>query len=103
MHEWIKLLNIENSQLHDAVIAAMLFSKDTNKEIFVLETTNSTLKYCLSVERGNAENILSYSHKDKYFSFDHYNSKHGPSVKYAEEVLIVDKKIQKYYSELGIK
>lgn len=103
VHEWIKLLNLENPELHDAVVVAMLLSKDFGKEIFVLDNASDHLKYRLSLERGNADNILSYSYKDKFMSFDHYSVKHGPSVKYAEQAYLVDKQILRYYSELGIK
>lgn len=101
---WIKAINIKNPELHDAILAAMLLSKDTSKEIFVLRNSEGgKLKYRLSTNRGNADNILSYSHKDRYISFDHYNVTDGPLIETASNQLLIERKLDSYYQELGIK
>lgn len=103
--KWIKLLNERNPELHDAVIAAMLLSKDINTEIFLHHNTKEDrkLKYVISDKRGDAENILSYNHKTHSFSFDHYSEKDGPSMQTVEDREVINKKINKYYEELGVK
>ena len=102
---WIKMLDKNNPELHDAVIAAMLVSKDSGKEVFVLRENapNKKLKYKLSVLRGNEDNILSYTHKDSWFAFDHYNDNDGPWLSTAENQLFIENKLNKYYKELNIK
>ena len=101
---WIKAINIKNPELHDAIVAAMLLSKDTSKEIFVLRNSEGgKLKYRLSTNRGNADNILSYSHKDRYISFDHYNVTDGPLIETTSNQLLIERKLDSYYQELGIK
>ena len=101
---WIKAINIKNPELHDAIVAAMLLSKDTSKEIFVLRNSEGgKLKYRLSTNRGNADNILSYSHKDRYVSFDHYNVTDGPLIETTSNQLLIERKLDSYYQELGIK
>ena len=102
---WIKMLDKSNPELHDAVIAAMLVSKDSGKEVFVLRENdaNKKLKYKLSILRGNADNIMSYTHKDSWFSFDHYNDKDGPWLSTAENQLFIENKLNRYYKELNIK
>lgn len=102
---WIRMLNQENSQLHDAVLAAMLASKASGKEVFIQieQYPLSRFKYKLSYERGGAENLLSYNHVGGYFSFDHYSEKIGPTLTAAENMIVIDRKINRYYSELGIK
>jgi hypothetical protein len=107
---WIKMLNEKNPQLHDAVVGAMLLSKDSNKEIFILRNIqpDSTglikrSKYRLSTIRGDAENILSVDFKNKYISFDHFNESEGPSIETAYDKVFVDHKINLYYAELNIK
>lgn len=102
---WIKMMEQKNPELHDAIIAAMLISKDMNREIFVLkkENPNKKLKYQLSNERGHADNLLSYSYKNNWFSFDHYNDNDGPWLSTAENQLFVERKISRYYKELNIK
>lgn len=102
-NKWIKILNNKNPELHDAVIAAMLVSKDTGKEMFVLRKQDGKLKYTISPSRGNADNILSFDYKTRYLSFDHYNEEDGPSLQAAENILVIDKKIALYYKELNIK
>jgi hypothetical protein len=104
--KWIKLLNLHNPELHDAVLASMLASKASGKEVFIWnesEDATTRLKYKLSYERGGAENLFSYSHKDKWFSFDHYSEKLGPTLQMAESMIAVDQRISKYYTELDIK
>ena len=133
--KWIKLLNQHNPELHDAVLACMLASKVSGKEVFILVENNEArttaeeyifrdglkyklsyerggveqylfrgkLKYKLSYERGGAESIMSYSHKENWFSFDHYNEKMGPTMAMAESMIVIDQRIGKYYTELGIK
>lgn len=102
---WIKMLDKSNPELHDAVIAAMLVSKDSGREVFILRENdaNKKLKYKLSILRGNADNIMSYNHKDSWFSFDHYNAKDGPSFSTAENQLFIENKLNRYYKELNIK
>lgn len=102
---WIRLLDKNNPELHDAIIAAMLVSKDSGKEIFVLRENkeNKKLKYRLSLVRGNANNMLSYTHYNRWFSFDHYNDKDGPWLSTAENQLFIENKINRYYKELEIK
>jgi len=112
---WIKLLNQHNPELHDAVLACMLASKVSGKEVFILTENNEArtaaeeyifrdgLKYKLSYERGGVESIMSYSHKENWFSFDHYNEKMGPTMAMAESMIIIDQRIGKYYTDLGIK
>jgi len=107
---WIKMLNEKNPDLHDAVIAAMLLSKDSGKEIYVLHNSKTNalgfpnrLKYRISTERGAANNILSFDYSTKYISFDHFNSNDGPIIEHVYNKIIVDRKISSYYSELGIK
>lgn len=102
---WIKMLDKSNPELHDAVIAAMLVSKDSGKEVFVLRENDADkrFKYKLSILRGNADNIMSYTYKDSWFSFDHYNDKDGPWLSTAENQLFIENKINKYYKELNIK
>ena len=102
-NKWIKILNDKNPELHDAIIGAMLLSKDTGKEIFVLRKSEGKLKYAISVIRGNAENILSYDYKTRYLSFDHDSEDDGPSLQTAENILVIEKKIDSYYKELNIK
>lgn len=114
---WIKQLSVKNSKLHDTIIAAMILSKDTNKEIFVLrvnyplslqgrmnpELPSPGIQYRLSTTRGNADNILSYSHKIRYFSFDHYSEHDGPSLQAAQDQLFIDRQINSYYQELEVR
>lgn len=107
---WIKMLNEKNPDLHDAVIAAMLLSKDSGKEIYVLHNSKTNalgfpnrLKYRISTERGTVDNILSFDYSTKYISFDHFNSNDGPTIEHVHNKIIVDRKIGSYYSELGIK
>ena len=132
---WIKLLNQHNPELHDAVLACMLASKVSGKEVFILTENNEArtaaeeyifrdglkyklsyerggveqylfrgkLRYKLSYERGGVESIMSYSHKENWFSFDHYNEKMGPTMAMAESMIVIDQRIGKYYTELGIK
>lgn len=101
---WIKAINIKNPELHDAIVAAMLLSMDAGKEIFVLRNNEGgKLKYRLSTNRGNADNILSYSHKDRYISFDHYNVTDGPLIETVSNQLLIERKLDSYYQELGIK
>lgn len=104
--KWIKLLNQHNPELHDAVLASMLASKASGKEVFIWnesEDATTKLKYKLSYERGGAENLFSYSHKDKWFSFDHYSEKLGPTLQMAESMITIEQRIGKYYTELDIK
>lgn len=114
---WIKQLSVKNSKLHDTIIAAMILSKDTNKEIFVLKVNyplsiqdrmnpglpSPEIQYRLSTTRGNADNILSYNHKIRYFSFDHYSENDGPSLQAAQDKLSLDRQINSYYQELGVR
>jgi len=107
---WIKMMNEKNPELHDALIAAMLLSKDTGKEIFVLHNskTNSLsnsnkLKYRLSTQRGTVDNILSFTYDTKYISFDHFRASDGPSLEESYNKIIIQRKINAYYSELNIK
>lgn len=102
---WIKELNKSNSQLHDAILAAMLASKVSGKEVFILHNNvqHAKLRYNLSYQRGGAENILSYNFNENYFSFDHYSTNEGISLPSAENMIIIDRKLQKFYKELSIK
>ena len=102
---WIKMLDKSNPELHDAVIAAMLVSKDSGKEVFILRgnDTSKKLRYKLSILRGNEDNIMSYVHKDSWFTFDHYNDKDGPWLSTAENQLFIENKLNGYYRELNIK
>jgi len=107
---WIKMMNEKNPELHDALISAMLLSKDTGKEIFVLHNskTNSLsnsnkLKYRLSTQRGTEDNILSFTYDTKYISFDHFRASDGPSLEESYNKIIIQRKINAYYSELNIK
>lgn len=103
--KWIKTLNESNPELHDAVIATMLASKASGKEVFLLRDNKplNKLKYKLSYERGGAENLLSYDFKQNYFSFDHYSSDDGISVATAENMIVIERKMSKFYKELSIK
>lgn len=102
--KWIRILNEKNPQLHDAMLAAMIASKASNKEIFILTNDkNAKMKYKLSLTRGNADNILSYNHKINYISFDHYSDNEGPTLTSVENMICVERKIAVFYKELGIK
>ncbi len=103
--KWLRALSERNSELHDAIIAVMLISKDVNTEIYLHRNldNNRRFKYTISDKRGEAENILSYNHKNNYFSFDHYSSEDGPSIQSVEDAEFIKNKIDKYYEELGVK
>lgn len=102
---WLMMLNLQKPDLHDAIVAAMLASKSSGKEVFVLkeDAPLSKLSYKLSFIRGGADNLLSYTHDERLFSFDHYNEKTGPTLAMAENAMYINNKIINYYAELGIK
>ncbi len=103
--KWIKSLNESNPELHDAIIAAMLISKDANVEIYLHRNIgeNKKFKYTISDKRGDAENILSYNYKTDFFTFDHYSIDDGFTMQMVENREIINRKINKYYEELGVK
>ena len=105
---WLKKLEVAKPDLHAMTLLAMLLSKDTGKEIFVVAKTNSfntRIVYLVTPVRGGSENLFSYDFKNNYFSFDHYNllSKDGPSLADATYELEISRRVQGYYKELGVK
>ena len=69
--EWLKHLNKTNESFHDAVVAAMLASKKTGREVFVQKKKSGNQPvYYLSYVRGDAENVLGYTYKTRYVSFN---------------------------------
>ena len=105
---WLRKLEQDKPELHAMTLLAMLLSKDTGKEIFVVAKTNnlnSRVVYLVTPVRGGSESLFSFSFKDNYFSFDHYNllSKDGPSLADATYELEISRRVQGYYKELGVK
>ena len=105
---WLRKLEQEKPDLHAMTLLAMLLSKDTGKEIFVVAKTNSfnsRTVYLVTPVRTGSENLFSYDFKNNYFSFDHYNLlfKDGPSLSDASYELEIARRVQGYYKELGVK
>lgn len=102
--EWVKRLGKTNESLHDAVIAAMLVSRKTGKEVFVQKKKEGDKKhYYLSYVRGDSENVLGYLYNTRFISFNHYSSEDGPSFEEVANQVYIDTKVKEFYKELGIK
>ena len=104
---WFEELDRENFALHDTLLEALIFSRQTGKVVFVRRVEVEGAKepprlYRLSFERGGADNIVGVNHATREFLFDHFLPSDGPTLNQVRRRVRSDAAIRKIKKDLKI-
>ena len=104
---WLKELNQLNPQLHDVLLVALVESRQTGREVFILKRTlgdgeNVQAFYTASLQRGGSENLMSVNYPTREFMFDHFSEADGPTLENTRNRLYNEERIRIIKRDLGI-
>ena len=104
---WFEALDRDNFALHDMLLEALIFSRQTGKVVFVRRVEVEGAEkpprlYRLSFERGGADNIVGVNHATREFLFDHFLPSDGPTLNQVRRRVRDDAAIRKIKKDLKI-
>lgn len=85
LNAWFEELDRENFALHDILLEALVYSRQSGKVVFVRRVEVQGAEepprlYRLSFDRGGADNIVGVNHATREFLFDHFLPSDGPTL-----------------------
>jgi len=107
LNAWFEELDRENFALHDILLEALVYSRQSGKVVFVrrVEVPNTEEPqrlYRLSFDRGGADNIVGVNFATREFLFDHFLPSDGPTLNQIRQQVRDRGRIRQIKKDLGI-